>query len=282
MDTKIYYSYKDYPDSARNLKYFIDNFDGAKAQVYISYNDDKYFNFGQLPENFHKIKLLDNIDISDWAYLIDSFPVEDSKYQILMNSSCIGPIVPQYFLNNWLEILIENLSDEIRVISPIIEFPPDNKGLGMIKEFKYINSEDKFIPFLHTFFVLMDRYAFSILTANCFFAKNIAKDEAIELYERGLTSILINEGIGVKSLMRVYRGLDPRDKKNWFPHLLEYGVGTCPEIPDNYFGANLNLYELMFYKNIRHKNKFRDDAKVGISSECSVYIENILNRKFRI
>ena len=91
--------------------------------------------------------------------------------------------------------------------------------------------------------------------------------------ERKLTSsVLINSG-RVKSFLARYRNVDLNNADNWNSSKWNKSIVTCYEVPKNYFGIDLNPFEIVFVKNIRNVNETRSIKKSGISDELRLSLQ---------
>jgi hypothetical protein len=228
-----------------------------------------------LPEysNIKKITREENqSDILTYKWYIESitdnfFDIYDTVYFI--NSSCIGPFMPTICHINWIDSMNYFLQ-EYSMIGPIIEVPPDNLGflaLGL--------DSKKNIPFIHSYMFGVNKFGFSII-------KNILKDidNSSKIYivnniERALTSSILLNGGKIKTLLARFKLYDINEEKRWLTDIWNIpGQPTCYEIPNNYFGIDVNPFEIIFVKNIRNTNETRGKSYSGISTFLKKYIDN--------
>jgi hypothetical protein len=284
MKPVVLYSYRDFPESSQNFSFFFDSVKDLGIPVYIAYDKDGFLHSTQFHsfDDIHFIKSDGGIDFSDWLMLLKKISIDEYSHVIFINSSCIGPVLPKYVKKSWVSVLMDLFQGDIHAIGPIIEVPPDSWGqyiLEKSKKYDYISPQDTCIPFIHTYFFMLDRIALQCLVENDFFQENISKDEAIQFYERGLTALLLNKKINIRSLL--YRDFDKNylDKKNWSISSSDKALPSCPEIPGNYSGADISPFEAMFFKNLRYPHGHRDPKVSGISESNLAYIENIIKKQ---
>jgi len=68
---------------------------------------------------------------------------------------------------------------------------------------------------------------------------------------------------------------DINEEKRWLTDIWNIpGQPTCYEIPNNYFGIDVNPFEIIFVKNIRNTNETRGKSYSGISTFLKKYIDN--------
>jgi hypothetical protein len=279
LKTLLIYSYRDYPDSAANLKYFTRHLrsikDDCRAILYVNARKLIDFDISDFDEVRETSAAIDLEDFRDGLNGID-FGAYD--HFIFMNSSCIGPIVPLYCQGNWVDLLRAYMeSQQAHLVGPVIEVPPDDLGSRASAQFKSIKAGHRNVPFVHTYFILVTRRALTaLLEYGALSVGTLDKDEAILVRERLMTSALLDAGLNVASLQRIFEGVDWRDPSNWEKYRPAEGALSCPEVPGNYRGADLDPYEVMFFKNIRHPNAFRPEDVSGISDNLKKYLENVV------
>jgi hypothetical protein len=152
----------------------------------------------------------------------------------------------------------------------VIEIPPDNLG------FKALNiPSTKNIPFIHSYMFGVNSSGFSII-------KNVLKsiETGDKIYavcntERKITSSVLINGGKVKSCLAKFKNIDLSKEEYWNSQLWNKpGSPTCYEVPKNYFGMDLNPFEIIFLKNIRNTNETRSAEHSGISNDLFVTINN--------
>lgn len=274
MKTLIIYCYLENNETKNNLQFFIKN--GV-------FNSDEYCYAFIINNNYctvdfplnQNIKIFNreenDMDLVTYKWFIekmgDEYFLEYSRIYFI-NSSCIGPFISPSCSLNWIDIFNDMLKDN-ELVGPVIEIPPDNLGFTALG----INSTDN-IPFIHSYMFGVNPKGFSIIKE---VFKNIVKNDKTYIVvntERKLTSsVLINDG-RVKSCLARYKNVDLNKKENWFSSKWNKpGLPTCYEVPKNYFGIDLNPFEIVFVKNIRNTNETRGVTHSGISAELFLYIQ---------
>jgi len=107
----------------------------------------------------------------------------------------------------------------------------------------------------------------------------VQKYDDIEVFEYDMKNRDIYSYFCIKEL---YKYIDTDfclDKRNWNHKLWASSKKTCPEVSNNYFNTNIDPYEVMFFKNIRHPNKFRNANDSGIPDYHIKYLNNIFLQK---
>ena len=280
MKTLILYSYRDYPDSAINFNYFIDKtlpLLSNEIDLLVAYNTTTLIEIQSSSERVKYFQTPYAFDINDFSFLLSKVDIQQYDIFIFLNSSCIGPILPTYVEKNWVQIISNNITTTVKITAPVVEVPPDDLGTKCLTEHLYIDKKDTNIPFVHTYFFATDLIGLNILIKSKAISNiPIDKDDAILHFERKISSSILNEGYNIKSLMKVHEGISWLDKQNWNSKLWSLSTISCPEVPRNYFGADLSPYELIFFKNIRHPHKHRGADQVGIAEHNKIYLQNII------
>ena len=157
------------------------------------------------------------------------------------------------------------------LIGPVVEIPPDN--LGFTAMGLNIN---KNIPFIHSYMFGVNSKGFTILKNNVF--NNISRNDKYHLIfnlERKITSCILLNGGMIKSFLSRFKNVDLNKVENWNTEKWNLpGLPTCYEVPDNYFGINLNPFEIMFIKNIRNSHEYRAPSHSSISPKLKLELLN--------
>ena len=274
--TLVLYLYKEDPRTLANLKFFIRNgfTEAAHTHYLFIINDFKCSADFPGATNITIIKKSNSYDLGAYKYALDAFEHGDYEFFIFINSSCIGPILPEYVTCPWHDIVTGMLTDSIKLVAPIIEVPNDDFGRTAIETLKFISDSDTNIPFLHTYMFATDSTGLEILLRyRALTSEDLSQENLIHRLERLITSSILNEGFGVKCLLLKYKNVDFRLKENWIASRWVKGKLTCPEVPGNYDGIDVQPLEVMFTKNIRRKHAFRSFKSSGISRTLSRYLE---------
>lgn len=277
MKTLILYLYREDPKTLLNLKFFIDHGINNSENAEYIFIINNYHCSLEFP-NYKNVKILrkpNSYDLPSYIHALKTVNTEQYQHFIFINSSCIGPITPAYEKRHWHEIFTQELSPKVKLVSPIIEIPKDNYGREALDELKYIAQKDFDIPFLHTYMFATDAVGIRVLVDYKALTEDITDQNLlIHKYERLISSSILNEGYEIKSLMLKYKHVDFSDKINWDSKKWSYSRKTCPEIPRNYDGIDVNPLEVIFVKNIRRKHVFRSWKDSGISHSLQKILSN--------
>ena len=290
-NTLLVYFYSDYPESFLNLYTSINNLNLLEPKEIYSIlvvNSINHISDKTILKKFDKfLKLNSNSDLYGYFYAVNSINLNDYQNFIFMNSSCIGPILPEYFeAKNW-QIIFTKYLKRYGLVSPIIEFPPffdkhveNLKNSNLLKNLK----ELKTIPFAHSYFLALNKSAINeIIKYKGLPNQEINKDLAVGFYERMITALLISLDFNIKSMLKKYSDIEINRfsilnliDKNEFKSLNKVAP-TDPEVPENgYFGTDLNPYEVVFFKNIRYPHSHRNKQNSYISVRNSDFLDLII------
>lgn len=274
MNALTIYCYLENENTKKNLAFFLRNGVINSNVCHYAFIVNNKSSTIQFPQNenvqvFHREE--NNYDLCTYKWFIETMGDEYfSKFSRIyfINSSCIGPFISPSCSLNWVDIFNELLKDH-ELVGPVIEIPPDNLGytaLGL--------SSSKNIPFIHSYMFGVNSQGFSIVK-DVF--KQIDTDNKMRLVlntERKLTSAVLLNGGRVKSCLARYKHVDLNNPDNWVSSKWNApGRPTCYEVPKNYFGIDLNPFEIVFVKNIRNTNETRLINNSGISNELSFCIQ---------
>lgn len=271
MSTVIVYCYLESEKTKENLQFFLRTgvFDDDRYSYVFLINNNLCSCVFPEYKNIRVIHREDNQnDLMTYNWYLQTISLDEFSNFYFINSSCIGPFMPPICQNNWIDSMNTFLID-YALIGPIIEIPPDNIGFSHLGIDNGAN-----IPFIHTYMFGVNRFGFSIV-------RDILRQHAsatkatVVITERLVTSaILINQG-KVKSLLSKFTNVDLNmaSEWNWRKHNGD-NYRTCYEKPNNYFGIDINPFEIIFVKNIRNANEVRPSELSGISDCLSRQIQN--------
>ena len=293
-NTILIYFYSDNFDSFLNLYTSIKDLgmlDSQNIYSILVYGDTNKVLDKSILDRFNKkIYLKCKSDLYGYFKGLESINIESFDYFILMNSSCIGPILPSYFSKKNWEIVFTKELEEVGLISPIVELPPlDDKYAEKLKlRIDLNNLKDlKTIPFAHSYFLVFNRMSIiNILENQALPIKDVNRKEAVGLYERYITAILLNNDFKVKSFLYKYNEIsfDKSSINNLIKEVLNSNLSENifidPEIPyEGNFGSDLHPYEVVFFKNIRFPHSHRGEKQSGISESNLDFLDNIIGLK---
>ena len=293
-NTVLIYFYSDYLDSFLNLYTSINDLgmlDSHNVFSILVYSDTNNVLDKSILDRFNKkIYLKCRSDLYGYFKGLESINIESFDYFILMNSSCIGPILPSYFSKKNWEIVFTKELKEFGLISPIVELPPldDNYVKELKLRIDLNNLKDlKTIPFAHSYFLVFNKMSIiKILENQALPIKDVNRNEAVGLYERFITAILLNNDFKVKSFLYKFKEIsfDKSSINNLIKEVLNSNLSENifidPEIPyKGNFESDLHPYEVVFFKNIRFPHSHRGEKQSGISESNMDFLDNIIGLK---
>jgi len=287
--TLILYCYYEDSKTKENLEYFVKHglINSDKYQYKFIINN---YNYTVPIPKWNTIEIIQRKESIDdlqtykqvIAYLRNknfNFDTFNSIYFI--NSSCIGPFLPTIVSENWIDLFNKKLNN-CDLIAPILELPPIDFLISK-KEYinknnlqKYINNLDinKNIPFLHTYMFGVSNTGFKLIDDLLkSIPLNTSKDNVI-LFERLITCTFLNSGKKISDLLLLFKNIDMNEKSNYNYNKYVYNNKSCYEIPNNYFGIDINPLEVIFVKNIRNINETRGTDNSGISENLHLILSN--------
>ena len=293
-NTLLIYFYADYFDSFLNLYTSVNDLgmlDSQNIYSILIYGDTNKVLDKSILDRFNKkIYLKCRSDLYGYFKGLESINIESFDYFILMNSSCIGPILPSYFSKKNWEIVFTKELKKFGLISPIVELPPldDNYANDLKLRIDLKNLKDlKTIPFAHSYFLVFNKMSIiNILENQALPIKDVNRNEAVGLYERFITAILFNNDFKVKSFLYKYKEISFNKSsfnnliKEFLNNNLSENIFIDPEIPyKGNFGSDLHPYEVIFFKNIRFPHSHRGEKQSGISESNIDFLDNIIGLK---
>lgn len=152
--------------------------------------------------------------------------------------------------------------DDFALIGPILEIASDTN-----------------LPFIHSYMFGLNKDGFEILKNNIFIHINESstKDCMIRNIERLLTTEMLKNNYKIKSFLSRFKNIDINNSKLWISKLWNNDNQSCYEIPGNYFGIDVNPFEIIFVKNIRKQHTHRSKESSGISITLYNQIKNYSN-----
>src|SRR5262249_35200134 len=148
-----------------NLEFFLRHGTTCSEGVDYIFLINDYTCTASIPnlKNIRIVKKDNSFDLE--AYEVGLSQVDPTEYRcfIFLNSSCIGPFIPNYIDTPWYKLIAEQFKGRIKLVAPVAEVPPDNYGALCLERHKYINSSDTCVPFLHTYMFATDHEALPLL-----------------------------------------------------------------------------------------------------------------------
>jgi len=234
MKTLVLYVFHVFND---RVKIFIDRaiFQDENTDFIVIAND-KTADF-KVPE-YVKILKRDNIgyDFGGWsdALLTDDLYKSYDRF-IFVNSSVLGPFLPDYYTGKWTDIYLAGLKDNIKLFGSTIN---TCSNYADPTKFSHVQS----------YVFAVNRETLNLLIDNNIFSRhNYVKtmDEAVWYKEVHMSRIVIANGGNIGCLMKYYRGVD-------FTFKVKPNVIMLGDVINNQCRNVLwNEYDLVFVKGNR-------------------------------
>jgi len=187
--------------------------------VKVIYRDNKGKDFGGWSEGLLKDDLYKNYD-----------------YFIFANSSILGPFIPSYYKGKWTDILIDGLTDDIKLYGITINCERD----------------PIFRSHIQSYLFSMDRETLEFLIDKGIFDMDISKknyDDVVENKEILMSRLVIDKGWNIGCLCDYYKGVDFRFREK---QPKDYEMNFLSGIMDPmYRNVMWNEYQLVFIKGNR-------------------------------
>jgi len=200
----------------------IPNRQGMTPRFETLHRENSGFDFGGHTAMLHH---LDEQRGKDIAHDYDAF--------VFLNDGVAGPFMPSYMPKDWhwVSAFLDRLRGDVGLVGTSIVCLPahDLGGLG---------------PKVEGYAFAMSSRALKIVQTNgTSFRSHKNKQEAILAGEYNLTTVLLNHGVQIDSLLKAYDGIDWRDKHEWGCNGQRH-----PTRAGSYFGTSLNPMEVLFHK----------------------------------
>lgn len=154
-------------------------------------------------------------------------------FYIFLNCGVIGPLVPSYMPRSWhwSSAFTDKIRGDVGLVgTSIVCLPPTDAG-------GYGPSVEGFA------FSLSYKALTIVLERGTSFRNHADKVSAILDGEYALTDVLLQNGVGIDSLLQAYQGVNWSDSKEWNCNNL-----THPSRHGSYFGISIHPYEVIFHK----------------------------------
>ena len=269
------YCYFESQEAVTNLKFFIKNGVFDKEEYYYVFIINNAICSVEIPpfKNVCCIYRSDNSsDISTYRYAFEILGkrfIDRFQYIYFINSSCIGPFLSNILegYSSWIELMNFNLQT-YDMVGPILEVPTNSVNVSGDSGF---TTSETSTPFIHSYMFGTNKRG---LQSFIDVIMNISRDKLDAIIsERLLTLRVLESGGKIKSLLSRFRNIDINDRSIWYPKLHTDSQISCYEVPGNYFGINVNPFEIMFIKNIRNTNAFRNSISSGIDPVLKLQID---------
>lgn len=188
-----------------------------------------------------KIMTRENIgyDFGGWTHVLfsddsdnkDRRLYEKYDYFILLNSTVRGPFLPSYYNQKehgyWPELFISKLNNDVKLVGAIVAFYHSR-------------------PFISSAFLVTDRIGLDIGIKNKIFDPEVIEKKKLLIVlkkEMGFSNAIIEAGYNIKSMLSYYKDINLKNYK--------HPVTICHLNPKQYYGIDVNPYEIIFMKSNR-------------------------------
>ena len=267
MKTLVVYCYKEEYDTVINLAFFLKHGIIKSNDYYYVFLINNMLCSLDIEESdtirvFKRIQNEYDLPSYKWFFemMLQSSPTYFEQFDTFyfLNSTCVGPFLPTIVESNWIELFNKKL-EKYDLIAPIVEFPPDSRGFEMLGIESELN-----VPFLHSY-MFGTKISCLHLLKNILLEMDDFEESNSVNYERKITSEYLIHGKKIHSLLIEFNQIDINDRSIWNYNLWNKSYITCYEIPENYFGIDINPLEVIFIKNVRKMNNIHSIYSSGIS-----------------
>jgi hypothetical protein len=183
------------------------------------------------------------IDFGGWAHVLHSQDqatkklYENYDYFVLLNSTVRGPFLPVWYDQSkhgyWPELFISKLNNEVKLVGSSINI------LGWPEQLSF--------PHVQSMLLVTDRVGLGIGIEGGFLSSNnisTNKGGIICGEDIGFSKAIVKAGYNIACMLPPYNNIDFRLP---IPENLRGNSGDH-YLENNYFGININPYEVIFYK----------------------------------
>lgn len=171
-------------------------------------------------------------DFGAWSDVIENYL--DYEYFIFLNSSIVGPLLPDYYTDNWTDIFTSNINDQIKLFGSTINCYTQPKTESHVQSFIFCTDKIGLNILRNTHILTKQRYP-----------KNFW--ECIMDREIRMSREIIKAGYNIGCLLQVYKDWDFRNinKNNTYRDI---------NWPKSLLGEDVHPYEIIFMKANRNFN----------------------------
>lgn len=182
-------------------------------------------------------------DFGGWSKgLLKNDLYKNYYYFIFVNSSVIGPITTKYYKNEWINIYLDGLKDDVKLYGSMINI------CGYMKECEPIADSHvqsyAFCMNIDTLNLLIKKEIFSLTNLI-----NKYEDVVINKEIRMSREVLNNNG-NIGCIFHHYNNIDFRDEKVYSNSIFKSNINTT-----KYYDELIHPYELVFIKEKHISNK---------------------------
>jgi hypothetical protein len=201
-------------------------------------------------DNIHVVRR-DNegFDFGAWGHVVKQYDISRYDYIIFLNTSVVGPF---YHGEDWTEPFVKLIDKDTKLVGTSINVCKDvcyddhqNTWPNTM-----VSQKKKVIPHVQSMCFAIDKEALDFLIDMRFFDidENISFLEVIGRNEIGMSTLILENGWNITSLLEKYRGHDYRT--------LEEDINATshdgdPYFHGAYFGEDIKPSEVIFFKSSR-------------------------------
>lgn len=246
----VLYAYYETDNSIKNLKFFLKNgvTDNKDVTFLFIINNNKLSVDMPNYKNVHVLKRNNyGYDFGAYSMALDKINIDNYKYFIFLNDTVKGPFIPRYLPKKyWYKLFTNMLSENTKLCGSTKNYDPNGTHI----QSSSFCTDDVGVK------LLIDNNIFDLKNydnekSDHNMLINNDKVKFILKYEIGMSKLFLDNGFKIKSLEQS-ENVSDRSK---LPNLPLTDVSWNK----NYYGADLNPIEVMFYKSNRLKGKMFDN-----------------------
>jgi hypothetical protein len=249
MKTLIIYSYCELGNSPilriKNLNFFLKKALIECEDIFYCFVISGHTLSITIP-NYKNIKIIKRnntgYDFGNYFAGLNNVNIEEYTNFIFLNDSVRGPFINEWYPKSkrWINIFNDMFDNNIKLVGPTLNF---HKGK----------------PHINTECFALDKIGLKICLKKGIFKEiNTLTPQSIiiEEYEIKLSEHILNHGYNIKCFLKAYKGVDFRKKRgnNYKnnPYLNANNNSGDPIHPNEFFGINIQLNEVVFFKTNRN------------------------------
>jgi len=212
-----------------------------------------------------------NFDYGGYCEAIQTLDLwQQYDFYFFVNSSVRGPFVPTYYNQNWINLFLDQFSDEIGIVGSAISMTPSGHSISRLYHEKYGNLErnNHFLAHVQTTCYALSRKVLGQLIQLGFYGENkdLNKDEAVRDYEIRLSQLILDMGLNLRCMLPEYNEADYRKACEDINLTSREGDSGFKQ---SYFGRSSHPYESIFIKTSR--STFSNDDLMRFAFSMSIY-----------
>jgi hypothetical protein len=194
-----------------------------------------------------------NFDYGGYCEAIQTLDLwKKYDFYLFINSSVRGPFLLACCNQNWTNLFLDQLSDEIGIIGSAISITPSSHSISKMYHEKYgkLERNNRLLGHVQTTCYALSREVLGQLIKLGFYDENkdLNKDEAVRDYEIRLSQSILDMGLNLRCMLPEYNQVDYRKALiDINPASREGDSG----FERSYFGRSAHPYESIFIKTSR-------------------------------